>query len=88
MTIENYGDEAYWGDFYLRSETGAYSVTLEGVKFGTDQYKKDLEEDGHINITLEPVAKDSNKRNRLDQTLSLKKGIVGLLRQCLKKKIR
>ena len=65
VTIENYGDEAYWGDFYLRSETGAYSVTLEGVKFGTDQYKKDLEE-GHINITLEPVAKDSNKRNRLD----------------------
>lgn len=66
MTIENYGDEAYWGDFYLRSETGAYSVTLDGVKFGTDQYKKDLEEDGHINITLEPVAKDSDKRNRLD----------------------
>ena len=66
VTIENYGDEAYWGDFYLRSETGAYSVTLEGVKFGTDQYKKDLEEDGHINITLEPVVKDSNKRNRLD----------------------
>lgn len=66
VTIENYGDDAYWGDFYLRSETGAYSVTLEGVKFGTDQYKKDLEEDGHINITLEPVAKDSDKRNRLD----------------------
>lgn len=66
VTIENYGDEAYWGDFYLRSETGAYSVTLEGVKFGTDQYKKDLEEDGHIDITLEPVAKDSDKRNRLD----------------------
>lgn len=66
VTIENYGDEAYWGDFYLSSETGAYSVTLEGVKFGTDQYKKDLEEDGHVNITFEPVAKDSNKRNRLD----------------------
>lgn len=66
VTIENYGDEAYWGDFYFSSETGAYSVTLEGVKFGTDQYKKDLEEDGHVNITLELVAKDSNKRNRLD----------------------
>lgn len=66
VTIENYGDEAYWGDFYLSSETGAYSVTLEGVKFGTDQYKKDLEKDGHVNITLEPVAKDSNKCNRLD----------------------